>query len=258
MTEKRADDSWEDNMEWKDIIFMTVAGAALIVSVINLIWNFRWRAFEHQGNTRKALTDVVDELTKVSIAYNRLELDYPKSTDVTVVNLRRNYNNRRRYLASHGEFLHGQIPELTSDIDCIELAYAFASGGDDIKAQKFYELAVKKSPNDVLRMWNLRGFARFWFAQGNAQLGREAYEKSLKQQVPDKDSYRQMIADTYLMWSRLENEHGYGDEAKRVCALGQQEARRIVNSRMRERMLKQLSGVLTEAGNKSDGQSASN
>jgi hypothetical protein len=64
MTEKRADDSWEENMEWKDIILGTVAGLALIVSLINLIWNFRWRAFEHQGNTRKALTDVVAELTR--------------------------------------------------------------------------------------------------------------------------------------------------------------------------------------------------
>jgi tetratricopeptide (TPR) repeat protein len=245
-------------VEWKDIILGTVAGLAFIVSLINLIWNFRWRAFEHEGNTRKALTDVVAELTKVSIAYNRLELDYPKSTDVTVVNLRRNFNNQRRYLANHGEFLYDQIPELTSDIDGVSLAYAFEQSGDIIKAQKFYELAVEKSPTDVLRMWNLRGFARFWFAQGNAQLGRQTYQQSLQQQVPATDSYRQMVADTYLMWSRLENEHGYVDEAKRVCTLGQQEARRIGNSEMREKMLKQLSGTLTEAGDKRDGQSASN
>jgi tetratricopeptide (TPR) repeat protein len=242
-------------MEWKDIILGTVAGLAFILSVINFIWTLRWRDFEHQGNTRTALTDVVDELTKVNIAYNRLELDYPKSTDVTVVNLRRNFNSQRRYLANHGEFLYGQIPELTSDIDCVSLAYAFEQSGDDIKAQKFYELAVEKSPTDVLRMWNLRGFARFWFAQGNAQLGRQTYQQSLQQKVPATDSYRQTIADTYLMWSRIENEHGYVDEAKRVCTLGQQEARRIGNSQMQEKMLKQLSGVLTEAR---DGQSASN
>jgi hypothetical protein len=193
----------------------------------------------------------------VSIAYNRLELDYPKSTDVTVVNLRRNFNSQRRYLANHGEFLYDQIPELTSDIDGVSLAYAFEQSGDDIKAQKFYKLAVEKSPTDVLRMWNLRGFARFWFAQGNAQLGRQTYQQSLQQQVPATDSYRQMVADTYLMWSRLESEHGYVDEAKRVCTLGQQEARRIGNSQMREKMLKQLSGTLTEAGDKRDGQSAS-
>jgi hypothetical protein len=241
-------------MEWKDIII----ALAFIFSIASFAMSFRQRAMEDRRSTRKALTDVVAELTKVSIAYNRLEIDYPQSTDATIVSLRRNYNNQRRYLANHGEFLDGQIPELTSDIDCITLAYAFESGGDDIKAQKFYELAVKKSPTSVLRMWNLRGFARFWFKQGNAQLGRQAYEKSLQQQVPDTDSYRQMVADTYLLWSRLENEHGYVDEAKRACTLGQQAARRIGNSRMRENMLKQLSGALTEAGDKRDGQSASN
>jgi hypothetical protein len=91
-------------MEWKDIILGTVAGLAFILSVINFIWTLRWRDFEHQGNTRTALTDVVDELTKVNIAYNRLELDYPKSTDVTVVNLRRNFNSQRRYLATMANF----------------------------------------------------------------------------------------------------------------------------------------------------------
>jgi hypothetical protein len=254
MTENRADDSWEDNMEWKDIII----ALAFIFSIASFAMSFRQRAMEDRRSTRKALTDVVAELTKVSIAYNRLELDYPKSTDVTVVNLRRNFNSQRRYLANHGEFLAGQIPALTSDIDCFSLAYAFEQSGDNIKAQKFYELAVEKSPTSVLRMWNLRGFARFWFAQGNAQLGRKTYEESLQQQVPDTDSYRQMVADTYLMWSRLENEHGYVDKAKGVCTLGQQAARRIGSSRMQERMLKQLSGVLTEAGDKRDGQSASN
>jgi hypothetical protein len=37
-------------------------------------------------------------------------------------------------LANHGEFLAAQIPELTSDIDCIVLAAAFDSTGDYIRA----------------------------------------------------------------------------------------------------------------------------
>jgi hypothetical protein len=121
-------------METKDIVFGVIAGAAFLVSLFNLVWNFVWRPFEHQGNIRKALTDVVAELTNVSIAYNRLELDYPQSIDAPIVSLRRNFNSQRRYLANHGEFLYDQIPELTTDIDCFSLAYAFESGGDDIKA----------------------------------------------------------------------------------------------------------------------------
>jgi tetratricopeptide (TPR) repeat protein len=245
-------------VETKDIIFGTVAGLALIVSIVSFIFPFRQRATEDRRSTRKALTDVVAELTKVNIAFNQLDLDHPQSADVTIVSLRRNYNNQRRYLANHGEFLAGQIPELTSDIDCITLAFAFESSGDYIKAQKFYELAVEKSPTSVLRIWNLRGLARFWFNQGNAQRGRKAYEESLQQQVSDTDSIKQTVADTYLLWSRLEDEYGYVGEANRARTLGQQAAGRIGNSRMREIMLKQLSGALTEAGDKRDGQSASN
>jgi tetratricopeptide (TPR) repeat protein len=245
-------------VEKKDIILVTPGVLAFIFSIVTFIWTFRQHAIEDRRNTRKSLTDVVAELTKVNIAYNRLDLDYPQSVEPTVVNLRRSYNNQGRYLANHGEFLANQIPELTSDIDCIALASAFESSGDYIKAQKFFEQAVEKWPTSVLRMWNLRGFARFWFNQGNAQRGRKTYEESLQQQVPDTDSIRQTIADTYLLWSRLEDEHGYVDEAKRACTLGQQAASRIGNSRMREIMLKQLSGALTEAGDKRDGQSASN
>jgi tetratricopeptide (TPR) repeat protein len=198
------------------------------------------------------LTDVVAELTKVSIAYNQLDLDYPQSSERTIVNLRRNYGSQRRYLANHGEFLAAQIPELTSDIDCIVLAAAFDSVGDYVRAQKFFELAIEKSPTNALRMWNLRGLARFWFNQGNAQRGRKTYEEALQLQLPDTDGIRYNVADTYLLWSRTEDEYGYRDEAKRVRKLGQQAAARIGNSLTRENMRKLLSDAPVEAADKSD------
>ena len=230
-------------METRDIII----ALAFIFSIASFALTFGQRAMENRRSTRKALTDVVAELTKVNIAYNQLDLDYPQSADLTVVNLRRNYGNQRRYLANHGEFLAAQIPELTSDIDCITLASAFDSSGDYVRAQKFFELAVKKSPTDALRMWNLRGFARFWFNQGNAQRGRKTYEDALQLNLADTDSTRFNVADTYLLWSRIEDEHGYVDEAKRLQTLGQQAANRIGNSQMRQTMLKRFSGATVEA-----------
>jgi len=181
----------------------------------------------------------------------------PQSARLTVVNLRRNYSNQRRYLANHGEFLAAQIPELTSDIDYITIAAAFDATGDYIRAQKFYELAVEKSPTNALRMWNLRGLARFWFNQGNAQRGRQTYEEALQLHVPDTDSIRYTKADTYLLWSRIEDEHGYVDEAKRLRTLGQQAANRIGNPQMRESMLKQLSSAPVEDADKGDAQAPS-
>jgi hypothetical protein len=218
-----------------------IAGLAFLFSIVNAFFTFRQRATENQHNTRKALTDVVAELLRVSIAYSELDIKYGRSVDPNIVTLRRTFTGQRRYLANHGEFLTVQIRKLTYDIDCLVLANAFEFGGDYTKAEKFYKLAVDKSPTNVLKVWNLRALARFCFVQGNAALGRQTYEKALQQEVPDTDSHRQTVADTYLLWSRLEDEHGYKGEAERVQALGQQAAKRIGHSRMREYMLKQFS-----------------
>jgi hypothetical protein len=230
-------------METQDIIAI-VACLGLLLSLGNSIFQYvtyRRQGTEDRRGTRKALTDVVAELTKVSIAYSDLDLRYPRSVDPTVTTLRRHFNAQRRYLANHGEFLAAQIPELTADIDYALLAIAFDAGGDYEKAQKFFELAVHKSPTNILKMWNLRMFARFWFGQGNAARGRKTYEEALELKVAETDSLRYMTADTYLLWSRQEDEHGYVEEAKRMRKLGQQAANRIANLQMRGQMLKQLS-----------------
>lgn len=228
-------------METKDIITITLSSLAFVFSITSFFLTFQQRTVEDRRNTRKALTDTVAELSKVSIAFNQLDLDHPGSADPAIVNFRRSYNTQRRYLANHGEFLATQISGLVTDVDCIALASAFDAGGDYVRAQKFFEMSVEKSPTNVLRMWNLRGLARFWFNQGNAQRGRKTYEESLQLQVPDTDPVRQTIADTYLLWSRLEEEHGYIEEGKRIRDLCRNAAKRIGNSRMREDILKQLS-----------------
>ena len=67
----------------KNIITITLATLAFIFSIASFTLTFRQRGIEDRRNTRKALTDIVAELTKVSIAYKQLDLDYPPigSTD---------------------------------------------------------------------------------------------------------------------------------------------------------------------------------
>jgi hypothetical protein len=148
-------------MVTKDFITIVLAGLAFFFSIASFILTFRQRAIEDQRNTRKALTDVIAELSKVSLAFNQLDFEHPGSTERSVVNFRRTYNGQRRYLANHGEFLAEQIPTLTTDVDCVTLASAFDSAGDFVRAQKYFELSVNKSPTNIIRVWNLRGLARF-------------------------------------------------------------------------------------------------
>jgi tetratricopeptide (TPR) repeat protein len=230
-------------MVTKDFITIVLAGLAFFFSIASFILTFRQRAIEDQRNTRKALTDVIAELSKVSLAFNQLDFEHPGSTERSVVNFRRTYNGQRRYLANHGEFLAEQIPSLTTDVDCVTLASAFDSAGDFVRAQKYFELSVNKSPTNIIRVWNLRGLARFWFNQGNAPRGRKIYEESLQLTLPDIDRVRQSVADTYLLWAAIEEEHGYTKEAQRVRELGLDAAKRIGHTPMREGMIKQLSGA---------------
>jgi hypothetical protein len=91
-----------------------------------------------------------------------------------------------------------------------------------------------------LRATNLRGLARFWFRRGNASKGRKTYEESLQVELPDTDSMRQFVADTYLLWAKVEEEHGFREESQRLKILGSAAAGRIGQQKMREYMLGQI------------------
>jgi hypothetical protein len=235
-------------MEKKDILTLVASGIAILVSLISFYFSFRQRSIEDRRATRKALTDVVAELTKVNIAFAQLAIDYSNSTDERVVAFRRNYNDQRRYLANHGEFLSDQIPELTTDIDCMVIGSAFASHGDYVRAEKFHKMAVDKSPNNVIRMNNLRALASFYFRRGNAPLGRKTYEEALQLEVPNDDSIRQFTADTYMLWAKRELDSGYENESRRLQVLAKDAAKLIGQKLMREDMFKQIDASFSKSG----------
>jgi hypothetical protein len=84
---------------------------------------------------------------------------------------------------------------------------------------------------------NLRGFARFLFFQGNAQLGRKKYHESLEVELPDTDNIRRIRADTYAMWAKTEMDFGYEQEARRLKEQAITTAKRIGHKGMREEFL---------------------
>jgi len=227
-------------MELKDFITLGLSSGALCFSIASFALSFRQRAYEDKRSTRKALTDVVAELMQVNLAHNQLDIDHPGSADRRIVNMRRTYNNQRRYLANHGQFLIEQIPELAADIDCVALASAFQDSGDFLRAETFYKRAVEKAPTPALKAWNLRGLARFWFQSGNAALGRKSYQESLEIVLPDTDSMRLATSDTYMLWARVEFDHGYFKEAERAREMAVSAAERIGNQAMRADIMAQI------------------
>ena len=233
-------------MDTKDIILIILSSSAFCFSIASFILTFRQRSGEGKRATRKELTDVIAAMANVNLAFAKLELDYPGSTEEKIVRFRRTYNAQRRYLADHGEFLASQIEDLVTDIDYLGLAGAFEASSNFEKAEKFYVLAVSKSPNNVLRMINLRTEALFRFRQGSAAYGRELFDKAVKLSLPDTDSIRQSVADTYLMWARAEKSAGFQEESERIRGMAKGAARRIGSTKVQKIWLEQIDSVSRE------------
>jgi tetratricopeptide (TPR) repeat protein len=178
-------------------------------------------------------------LCSIALAFVKLKIDNPQAGP-EVVSLRRNYNSSRRYLANHPEFLISRIPELTTDIDHQMLAAAFDAIGDYIRADEHWRSCVERSPSDSLRAMNLRGYARFLFGQGRFDQGRQKYEESLRINLPDNDQGRRIRADTCAMWSGVEREYGFTQEADRRRLQAVQEASRISHKGMQQDMLRYI------------------
>jgi hypothetical protein len=80
-------------MGLKDIVTLALSAVAFGFSIFSFYLIFRQRSVENLRSTRKALTDIIAELTKVNIAAAQLDLDHPGSRDGRVSTLRRSYND---------------------------------------------------------------------------------------------------------------------------------------------------------------------
>jgi tetratricopeptide (TPR) repeat protein len=221
------------NLQAKDILTLVVSLCSAIIAVISLIITYRQRQVEDKRNIRSSLTDTLTSLTEVNIAMVKLKLEN-KTINDDVFAFRRGYNSQRRYLANHAEFLSQQIPDLVSDIDHNMIAHAFSAMGDYERAFKHWEVCIAKSPAPPVLATNLRGFAGFLFEQGNPQLGRKNFEKSVQVAMPDSDVNRRLRADTFAIWSITERDFGFLDHAKRRKEQAEAEARRIGHEKMRK------------------------
>ena len=227
-------------IELRDVLTVGLSAVSFTLALAAFVMSYRQRAREDKRGIRKSLTDTLIMISQGNYAMAQLRNEAP--TD-SVVTFRRQINAQRRYLSNHANFLMEQIPELTEDIDHNMLASAFDASGDAIAARKQWEAAVEKSANETIRAFNLRGFARFLFFQGNPASGREKYEESIRVNLPDDDRNRNLRADTYLMWSVTERDGGFIEEARRRREQAIAEASRIGITSMRDAMLKYVASL---------------
>ncbi len=220
----------------KDQWTILISGLALVISLIALIISIVQKNKETERTIRKNLSDTLESMSKITLEFAKLKQNNDSYNSPGVVELRRIYNTQRRVLIAHADYLATNYDKLVTDIDCNVLAGAFSASGDSQKANYYWEKTVGKSPSNPIRHMNLRGYARFLFYQGKFQLGRSKYEEALKLELPDTDTYRRELTDTYVMWAKVEKEFNNESEMQRIMALAKSYCARIGHAEMRKEM----------------------
>lgn len=224
-------------MEQKDYILIGISTGALALSLISLIVTLVQKSKETKRTIRKTLTDTLESITKINIEATKLkaskEID---NNSEAIVTLRRNYNSQRRILITHADFLIMRYDELSTEIDCNILAGAYATIGDQEKAEFFWQKTVDKSISRPIRHMNLRGFGMFLFNSDKEELGRKIFNEAFLLNLAENDNSKFLKADTYLMLCDLEREKGNKDGYELNLAKAIELCSTIKSSRRKEEL----------------------
>lgn len=195
-------------LEDKDLVIISISSIALIISMVTFIFNFLQKRKDNLRALRKELTDVIKELVETTISLSKIEIEKNDLSN-KIYELRRSFNQRRRYLIERAEFLMNDIPDYVTHVDLSSLAQACTASGLYEKANNFFIQLLEKTPLTVEFVFSMRGFARFLYQNDKVSMGREMYQDILFKIENDlldisKNIKSREFIDTYLWYSRSE------------------------------------------------------
>lgn len=223
-------------MEPKDIVTVILSVVAVVISLASLLISLKQKERENTRLLRTQLSDTLNQISALGVAFAKLKLEAKGVLTNDIIDVRRNYTTQRTSLLNYAEFLTKENPQFGNDITYSILATNWNYVSNFNKASENWELAIQASEDLVIKHTNLRGFANFLFFQGNMVAGRGKYSEALALRLPDTDNVKRIIADTYLMWARIEMEFGFNDEYPKLLTLANHSCDRISNIRMRNEM----------------------
>src|ERR1700752_2743671 len=196
-------------MEQKDYILISISVCALTLSLISLIVTLVQKNKETKRTIRKTLTDTLENISKINIETTKLRTSKENDNDSEdSITLRRVYNSQRRVLIAHADFLILRYDKLATEIDCNILAGAYATIGDQDKAEYFWKKTVDKSISLPIKVMNLRGFGTFLFSHGKENQARNVFNQALSLDLAENDENKIILIDTCLMLCDLETDFG--------------------------------------------------
>lgn len=229
-----------EGIESKDVLTVLISTLALALSVLSFVISLRQRKRENSRALRKQLSDTLNDISEVSVAMAELRYEVGNNLSNEIIDLRRSYNTQKRTLLHHAEFLINENSKITTDVDYMVMAINWNIIGNYPKAETYYKLGIEKADDLVIRHLNLRSYASFLFMQGNMPLGRNKYKEALELRLPDTENVKRTVADTYLMWARVEREFKFYSEAAILLALAKNSCERISHTRMKKEVENQI------------------
>jgi tetratricopeptide (TPR) repeat protein len=198
--------------------------AAVGISTLALAISF-YGVWDKRRDTRRQLqirlSEVVDELNAVALEQQKHEAEAGKPGRA----LGAAYNARRELLCREGVALADLLGDSVTDSEYRFLAVALDQVGDKAGSEALWRKAVNLAASgSVFRLFVLRGYARYLFAQGAEDRGRMLYQQALELVSGDSDDSLWLKGETYLAWANAERDSGAaGPEVKRLMDAAERE-----------------------------------
>jgi tetratricopeptide (TPR) repeat protein len=222
------------------IVSACISAAALLISTATFFWNKRKHNVEAQSAARSQLTNLIFELTNISVAFEQLRAA-PAHADPNIVNMRRVLNSRRSFIVEYAERCIEKIdPVQVSSTELQIMAIACDGAGFMEKTEKYWNLAVERSATPESKVYHLRGFARFLFRQGKSELARDHYMQAITVPRAASDQQKYTNVETYIMWASVEKEFGYTEEARRQIQIAANEVQRLQHEPSRSELNRRI------------------
>lgn len=197
---------------------------------------------------RKTLTDTLESISKINIETTKLLTSKENDNDSEVsITLRRIYNSQRRVLIAHADFLILRYDKLATEIDCNILAGAYATIGDQDKAEFFWKKTVDKSISLPIKVMNLRGFGTFLFSHGKEERARKIFNEAISLNLIENDQNKIILIDTCLMLCDLETDFGGKEKYEASLTKAIELWSTITNPGRKEEMFRRMRRKLPKA-----------
>ena len=190
-------------MERKDLITLSLSIAAFLLSIFATYRTEKKAREERQRTIRSQLTDVLGRLTDLQLDLAKLQLEAKNNREYFVA-VNSVIAQQNGFLIDQAVYLSEQIPQLVTTYEVNTIAAANANAGNFIVAERYYQNAIKISPNALYKSLAVRSYAMFLFPQGRIKEARDQFRAAIDLLKGEDNAVRSTNGFSYQIWAQNE------------------------------------------------------